>query len=265
MAPMRGLLVLLLIVGSTFARVAMAQVIDPDEEAARRHFERGLTHYDAGEYQQALAEFDAVKRFRESPALDYNIARCYDRLERYPEAVAAYERYVTQKPDASDAAEIRERIATLRKRLAPPPEAPPQVAPVPAPAPSAATPPAVAAPAPSVATPAATPADEGARPRSLRRYIAPIAIGAVAVVAAAIGAGLLGSVKSDYDTALGPSGCRPCSDAQIAPLQHRALGGYILLGTAGALAVVDVALIAVTVARGKKRSDARAQIWRLWQ
>jgi tetratricopeptide (TPR) repeat protein len=254
---MRSLLALLVIVGTAAPRIAVAQNIDPDEEAARRHFQRGLTHYDAGEYQEALTEFDAVKRFHDSPALDYNIARCYDRLERYPEAVAAYERYVTQKPDASDAAEIRERITTLRKRLPPPPQAHPQPAP-------AATPAVVpAAPAPAAAASASP--DEGARPRSTRRYIAPIAVGAGAVVAAAIGAGLLGSVKSDYDAALGPSGCRPCSDAQIAPLEHRALAGYVLLGAAGALAVIDLALIGVTVAHGKKSSGARAQIWRRWQ
>ncbi|HEY2743589.1 MAG TPA: tetratricopeptide repeat protein [Polyangia bacterium] len=248
-------------------RVVLAQVIDPDEEAARRHFERGLTHYDAGEYQAALDEFDAVKRFRDSPALDYNIARCYDRLERYPEAVAAYERYVTQKPDASDAAEIKERIAILRSRLAPQPVAPapaPAPAPVPAPAP-APTPPPTPAAAPVVIAPASTPVDEGARPRPIRRYAAAIAVGAGAVVAAAIGAGLLGSVKHDYDAALGPSGCRPCSDDQIAPLQHRADAGYALFGVAGALVVVDVALIAVLVARGKRPSAARAQLVRRWQ
>lgn len=262
---MRSLLILLLLVGSAAERVAVAQqALDPDEEAARRHFERGLTHYDAGEYQEALAEFDAVKRFHDSPALDYNIARCYDRLERYPEAVAAYERYVAQKPDAADAAETRERIATLRARLAPP--SPSNAAP-PKPAPAVAEP-AVAAPAvaaPPVAAPAPKPADEPARPSPVRRFAAPIALGAGAFVAAAIGAGLLGSVKSDYDAALGPSGCRPCSDAQIAPLERRATAGYALVGVGGALAVADVVVLGILVARGKKASGARAQIWRRWQ
>jgi len=262
MATMRGLLVVLVILGSTSPRVAVAQqqALDPDEEAARRHFARGLTHYDAGEYQAALAEFDAVKKFRDSPALDYNIARCYDRLERYQEAVAAYERYVTQKPDAADAAETRERIATLRKRLSSQSPEHPQ----PTPSPPVAVPPApVAAPPPAAATSPTTAVDEGARPH--RRPVAPIAVGAGALVAAAVGAGLLGSVKSDYDAALAPSGCRPCSNDQIAPLQHRAIAGYVLLGVGGALAIVDVAIIAVMVAHGKKPSAARAQLSRRWQ
>ena len=260
MGTMRALFVFVLILASAAPRVALAQALDPDEEAARRHFARGLTHYDAGEYQAALAEFDAVKKFHDSPALDYNIARCYDRLERYEEAVAAYERYVTQKPDASDAAGIRERIATLRNRLAPrsgsvTPPAPTNTAPSTAPTPTAATPsPLVAAP---VAAPAAAAVDEGARPRPLRRFAAPIAIGAGALVAAAIGAGLLGSVKSDYDAALAPSGCRPCSNDQISPLEQRAIAGYALLGVGGALAVVDVVLIGVLAAHGKKPSGAQ--------
>ena len=261
-SAMRSLLVLLVAL-ATASPVAVAQALDPDEEAARRHFERGLTHYDAGEYQEALAEFDAVKRFHDSPALDYNVARCYDRLERYQEAIAAYERYVSQKPDAPDAAATRERIATLRSRLAPPPEPPARAAPTSAP-PTPAPP--AAAPAPATAAPAPTPVDNGApRRSSLRRFAAPIAIGAGALAAAAIGAGLLGSVKSDYDAALGPSGCRPCSNDQIAPLEHRAIAGYALLGVGGALVVVDVALIAVLVARGKKSSGAHAQLSRRWQ
>jgi tetratricopeptide (TPR) repeat protein len=255
---MRGLSVLLCLVAMTAPRIAAAQVIDPDEEAAHRHYGRGLTHYDAGRYDAALTEFEAVKRFRDSPALDYNIARCYDRLERYPEAVAAYERYVTQKPDAADAAETRERIATLRKRLEPPPGSQREAAPPPPPIVTAAAP-------PTVAAADAPPSDEGAQPRPRRRYVAPIAIGAGAVVAAAVGAGLLGSVKSDYDSALGPSGCRPCSNSQISPLENRALAGYVLLGAAGALVVIDVALIGVMVARGKRPSHAEVQRVQTWR
>jgi hypothetical protein len=38
-----------------------------------------------------------------------------------------------------------------------------------------------------------------------------------------------------------------------------------MLGVGGALVVVDVALIAVMVAHGKKPSAARAQLLRRWQ
>lgn len=96
-------------------------------------------------------------------------------------------------------------------------------------------------------TPATTVVEQ--HPSTARRWAAPIAVGAGTVVAAVIGAGLLGSVKSDYDATNGPTGCRPCSDDAIAPLERRAYAGYAMLGLAGALVVVDVALIATTARR----------------
>jgi tetratricopeptide (TPR) repeat protein len=185
---------------------------DPDTEIARRHFETGRDYYEAGNYQAALKEFEAARAVRPFPAFEYNIGRCYDRLERPSEAVAAYERYLAAAPDVPDADEVRERIRVLKLRIAVESPAPPP-APPPPPAPSR------------------------------KRLIAPLAVGGAAVVVAAVGAGLLGSVKADFDDlASGPNSCRPCSDAQIAPLETRADAGYALLGTAGALAVVDVVL-----------------------
>jgi tetratricopeptide (TPR) repeat protein len=184
---------------------------DPDTEIARRHFEAGRDHYEAGDYQSALKEFEAARAARPLAAFDFNIGRCYDRLERPADAVAAYERYLAAAPDAPDAAEVRERIGVLKRRIAV--ESPPPPPPTPPP------------------------------PPSRKRLIAPIAVGGAAVVVAAVGAGLLGSVKVDFDElASGPNSCRPCSDTQISPLEARANAGYVLLGTAGALAVVDVVL-----------------------
>jgi len=219
--------------GTAFAQLPL----DPDEEIARRRFARGSEHYAAGAYQQALDEFEAVRRYKPAPALDYNIARCLDRLERPREAIDAYTRYVTARPDAQDAAEVRARIETLRRRLPPEPPATPPPTP---------TPPIATTPPPTTTTPPPPLVD---RPSTARRYAAPIAVGAGALAAALVGAGLLGSVRSDYNAANGPGGCRPCTDADIAPLERRAYAGYAMLGIAGALAVVDIALFATTARR----------------
>jgi len=90
---------------------------DPDTEVARRHFEKGRVAYDAQDYRRALDEFLAAKRAKAAPALDYNIARCYDRLEDYPQAIKHYEAYYSSKPSASDQNEVQERIRTLKQRL----------------------------------------------------------------------------------------------------------------------------------------------------
>jgi hypothetical protein len=91
---------------------------DPDTEVARRHFEKGRTFYDSGDYRHALDEFLAARRAKAAPGLDYNIARCYDRLEEYPSAVKHYQLYLEGKSNPPDLAEIKERIATLQQRVA---------------------------------------------------------------------------------------------------------------------------------------------------
>jgi hypothetical protein len=98
---------------------------DPDTEVARRHFNAGRTFYDSEQYEKALAEFEAARRVRPHPALDFNIARCLDRLERYQPAIEAYERYIASSP--ADLEEMKQRVVLLKQRLAaqPPPSTPP--------------------------------------------------------------------------------------------------------------------------------------------
>jgi tetratricopeptide (TPR) repeat protein len=112
---MRSLLVAALLVSSVAAPAHAFD--DPDTEIARRHFELGRSAYDARDYRKALDEFLAAKRAKAAPALDYNIARCYDRLEDYPLAIKHYEIYVAGKPSITDQIEVNERIRTLRKRV----------------------------------------------------------------------------------------------------------------------------------------------------
>jgi tetratricopeptide (TPR) repeat protein len=100
-----------------WAGAARAQE-DPDTQVGRRHFRVGSERYAAGDYAGALEEFRAARRVTGLPALDYNIARCEDRLEQYSDAIADYERYVAAAPNADDAAEVSARIAVLRSRVA---------------------------------------------------------------------------------------------------------------------------------------------------
>jgi len=95
---------------------------DPDTEVARRHFEKGRGYYDAHDYRHALDEFQSAKRAKPAPGLDYNVARCYDRLEEYDHAIEHYQLFLTARPDAPDAGEIKERIAVLKQRIAVAPE-----------------------------------------------------------------------------------------------------------------------------------------------
>jgi hypothetical protein len=89
---------------------------DPDTEVARRHFEKGRAFYDARDYHNALDEFLAARRAKAAPGLDFNIARCYDRLEDYDNAVRHYQLYLDARPSSPDSAEIKERVAVLKQR-----------------------------------------------------------------------------------------------------------------------------------------------------
>ena len=56
---------------------------DPDLEIAQRRFLRGGEFHAAKHYRQAIDEFEAAGRVTPSPEIDFNIARCHDRLEEF--------------------------------------------------------------------------------------------------------------------------------------------------------------------------------------
>jgi tetratricopeptide (TPR) repeat protein len=271
------------------SRAAAAPVDDPDTEIARRHFQRGLESYEALDYERALAEFRRAQRARPLPELDFNIARCLDRLERWEDAIAAYKRYVLRAPNRADAAEAFERVRTLRARLserAPDAGRAPDVRARRDPPPAAvdadesaananaststnastnasanATSPG-RAPAPALA-PAPAPALVAPAPRDTQApgLAAPIAVGVAAFAVAAAGAGLLGSVAADYPSLETGCSARPCTSSDWSSAEARAYAGYAALGLAGAAAIVDV-ILWVRYARGRRapRSFASAGV-----
>lgn len=89
----------------------------PDVAAVRLYFNRGAMLYGDGRYAEAIVEFEAARAAEALPAIDYDLARCYDRLERAREAIDAYERFVAAAPNDPDAAVVIARTAVLRQRL----------------------------------------------------------------------------------------------------------------------------------------------------
>jgi hypothetical protein len=95
------------------------------EDEARQHYRQGREYYEQGRYEEALRSFTAANKVKPSPLLDYNMARCHEKLGNNKEAVAAYERYLAGQPYASNRDEVAERIAELKQAEAPPPTPPP--------------------------------------------------------------------------------------------------------------------------------------------
>lgn len=150
-------------------------------------------------------------------------------------------------PDDPNRERIEEALLEVEQRIKesppPAPAAPEAAAPVFAPVPEV-----VVAPPPAAPPPRAPPA---------RRYGlgAPIAVGVIALAAAAVGAGLLGSVAASLD---GLEGCRPgCDPALLDGLPTRANAGYAMLGVAAAGAVIDAILWAARSRRAAPHIDAR--------
>jgi tetratricopeptide (TPR) repeat protein len=209
------------------AAVAAAQVHDPDTEAARTHYQRGSEHYAAGRYRAALDEFTRARNLAAIPALDYDIARCLDRLEEWGDAARAYERYLSEVPDAPDAAELRERVERLHARA-------PKIAQLIAP---------LAVPGPLLALTAPAP------PKRPRLRVAAAATGAIALATLGSGAGLLGSVAADWPSLEADCRVRPCAPSDWADAQRRAQAGWALIAIGAVAAIADVALLALAFRR----------------
>lgn len=239
MGRMRLILALLLIGSLAHAQQADP---DPDVELAARYFKSGAESYQQGDYGRALASFEMARRLKPIAALDYNIARCNDRLERYAEAIEAYERFLVASPGSSDADDVRTRIATLRERL---PvgllerPATPSTSPTPLPSPEepvVETNPPPTPSAPGIVTPPAPP------PERRPSRTGPVVVGALAGTAAIVGAGLLGSISPAYDQLERRWQTQQTNALQsdAKQLETRAAIGYATIGVAGALVIVDV-------------------------
>ena len=98
--------------------VAELARVTTDRELSLRYMDKGLAYLAAGDNLSALVEFDLASGFQSSPALDFNMGRCHERLDHVDEAIAAYERFLRAAPDDPQAAAARERIAVLRRQVA---------------------------------------------------------------------------------------------------------------------------------------------------
>lgn len=224
----RTLLVAALLAAGSPASAAPPSDPDPDTEVAQRHFLAAQRAYEARDYDLALREFDGARRAKPHPALDFNIGRCLDRLERYRDAVDAYQRYLDAVPTASDAGEVRQRVAELKRRFA-------------------------AAPGLTVPPPG-VPA-----PRRQLSLTAPVVVLVLAIALAGTASGLIGSVASSYDDL--DRTCRPCTHDRVDPLVAETNASYALFAAAGVAAVVDVVLWAIALRR-QHESGIRAAAWR---
>lgn len=90
---------------------------DADEAAARAHFESGRLHFDNGNYEMALREFQASYELSHRAELLYNLYVTSERLGDLPAAVEYLERFLADgNPEADRRAQLERRLRNLRER-----------------------------------------------------------------------------------------------------------------------------------------------------
>jgi iron complex outermembrane receptor protein len=98
--------------------VAHADMTEAQKTEARSHFETGNTHFNLGEFDQAIVEFKAAYEISSAPGLLYNIAQSYRLKKDFEQASMFYKTYLRLKPDAANRAEVEQRITEMDKLVA---------------------------------------------------------------------------------------------------------------------------------------------------
>lgn len=199
-------------------------------EHARALFESGVAHFNLGEYDAAVADFESGYRYRPEPLFLYNIAQAHRRANHREPALAYYRRYLQLVPDAPERTAVEAAIEALSR----PPPLPPEPAPPPPPAEPR-------SPAPKA-------------PRA--RLVAALTLGAGALALAGAGLGLQLSADDSYQTL--QRTCAPtCVRASWASLPARYQAADALFAAAAGVVVIDVVLWAIELrARRAHRHDA---------
>jgi len=90
----------------------------PRDPVALERFRRGRLLYDRGDYEHALIEFRAGYLAAPTPAMIVNIGQCLRKLDRLPEAAAAYQSFLAQRSgDPQVRAEVWEALDEVLREL----------------------------------------------------------------------------------------------------------------------------------------------------
>jgi tetratricopeptide (TPR) repeat protein len=90
---------------------------DPNYARAVEAYRLGTELYNAAKFEEALAAFQEAATLYASPDFQFNIAKCYERLGKYEDAIRSYELYLRTAEDSGDTAVIEASIADLQRRI----------------------------------------------------------------------------------------------------------------------------------------------------
>jgi tetratricopeptide (TPR) repeat protein len=99
---------------------ALKSSVELDPSSAAAHHALGVTELQSGKAKEAVGPLEqAVARAPENGEFRFSLAQAYEKLDRIPESLAAYEAYL-KRAGASDprAKVVRERLAIAKRALA---------------------------------------------------------------------------------------------------------------------------------------------------
>ena len=97
--------------------VPLAARAEDDREQALDLFEQAEDRYREGDLSGAIELLTRARTLHPEPVLLYNLARAYEGLGRFEEALEAYRQYLVEEPEARDRGAIERRIASLSQEL----------------------------------------------------------------------------------------------------------------------------------------------------
>ena len=116
-----GILVLLLVRGLASPAHAQTPTAAAGEDAARArardYFRAGRAHQEAGDFDLAIAEYEAGHALVRLPEFLFNIAQCHRAKGAKAKAVEYYRRYLAAAPEGRGAADARIHIVELTGQI----------------------------------------------------------------------------------------------------------------------------------------------------
>jgi len=91
---------------------------DAQDDRARLHFQAGASYYEAGDYEDALREFQRSQALSQRSELFYNFSLCYQQLGDLENAAAYLRRFLDEVESIDNREQLERRYTNLQERIA---------------------------------------------------------------------------------------------------------------------------------------------------
>lgn len=227
---------LLVFAVASLPSVGRAQAPSDADQEAHTHFDSGHLHFERGEYENALREFEAAYELSHREALLYNLYLTLERLGRVSDAADRLQTYLASdvhiEPDERTILEAR--LTNLRERAA-----------------QAAVPP------PTPTTPVAPRTSSGGGIHELGLAgIVTLGVGALSLVVFAITGGLALGEDSRLAGSCGRNVGSFCTDGDVSTLRTLDTVADVMLSVGLVAAAAGAVMLAVDLATGSDSSGS---------